>query len=112
MCESETIEMILKNLTEMNEKLDKLIQLKTDINEKSNSEKVSLDVMTLISLPDHLRTTAATLFELGTATADSVAEVTQKERAVESNYLNQLVRMGHVRKQRTGRKVYFSIREN
>lgn len=110
MIEKEIIEEILYNLREINAKLDKIIQ---NGNTPSSSDKVhpgeSLDVMMLLSLPDHLRTTATTLFEIGPATAEDIAEITRKERAVESNYLNQLVRMEHVEKYREGRKVYFHI---
>jgi hypothetical protein len=111
MLENEILEEILYNLREINNKMDKLL-----LNKDADplwSEKVkpsdSLDVMMLLSLPDHLRTTATTLFEIGPATAEDIAELTRKERAVESNYLNQLVRMEHVEKYRTGRKVYFQI---
>ena len=72
-----------------------------------------LDVMTLLSMPDHLRKTAMTLCRLGRATADQIAEQTKRARAVESAYLNQLVLMGYLKKERKGRKAYFFIdREN
>ena len=57
-----------------------------------------LDVMTLLSLPDHLRKTAVSLCKLEKATADEVAEQTKRARAVESGYLNQLVIMGYYEK--------------
>jgi len=68
-----------------------------------------LDVMTLLSLPDHLRKTATAVCKLGKATADEVADETGRTRAMESAYLNQLVRMGYLRKERVGRKVYFYV---
>lgn len=68
-----------------------------------------LDVMTLLSLPDHLRKTAVTLCKLDQATADQIAEQTKRARAVESGYLNQLVLMGYVKKERRGRKAYFYV---
>lgn len=68
-----------------------------------------LDVMTLLSLPDHLRKTAVALCKLDQATADEVAEQTKRARAVESGYLNQLVLMGYVKKERRGRKAYFYV---
>jgi len=68
-----------------------------------------LDVMTLLSLPDHLRKTAVTLCKLDQATADEVAGQTKRARAVESGYLNQLVLMGYVKKERRGRKAYFYV---
>ena len=69
----------------------------------------TLDVMTLLSLPDHLRKTASMVCEKGKTTADEVAKMTQKARAVESSYLNQLVRMGYLKKERKGRQVLFSV---
>ncbi|HEX68764.1 hypothetical protein CW707_01325 [Candidatus Bathyarchaeota archaeon] len=68
-----------------------------------------LDVMTLLSMPDHLRKTAMTVCRLGRATAEDVAEQTHRARAVESAYLNQLVIMGHLKKERVGRKAYFYV---
>ena len=110
MSESITLDNIYRKLKLIENKLDQLIQKKTT-SDIDPSMLDSLDVMTLLSLPDHLRTSAFTLFELKEATADEVSKVTNKERAVESNYLNQLVRMGYVEKFRTGRKVYFRINE-
>jgi len=69
----------------------------------------ALDVMTLLSLPDHLRKTATVTNNLGRAMADEIAEATTRARAVESGYLNQLVRMGYLKKEREGRKVFFSV---
>ncbi|MBA7685088.1 hypothetical protein ES703_93503 [subsurface metagenome] len=68
-----------------------------------------LDVMTLLSLPDHLRKTATVTGSLGRATADEISERTDRARAVESGYLNQLVRMGYLKKERDGRRVLFSV---
>ncbi|MBE0520101.1 hypothetical protein IBX35_03560 [Candidatus Bathyarchaeota archaeon] len=68
-----------------------------------------LDVMTLLSMPDHLRKTAMTVCRLGRATANEVAQQTRRARAVESGYLNQLVIMSHLKKERVGRKAYFYV---
>jgi len=71
-----------------------------------------LDIMTLLSLPDHLRKTALTIIKLGRAMAGDVAKETGRARAIESAYLNQLVRMEYVRRERVGKRVYFSVEEN
>jgi len=71
----------------------------------------ALDIMTLLSLPDHLRKTALTLIKLGRAMADDVAKATGRARAIESAYLNQLVRMEYVWRKRVGKRVYFSVEE-
>ena len=72
------------------------------------SEK-TLDAVMLLSLPDHLRKTALAVFELGKATASEVAQKTSRTRAIESSYLNQLIRMGSLRREKRGREVYFSL---
>ena len=69
----------------------------------------TLDVMTLLSLPDHLRKTASVVCEKGKTTADEISDMTKRARAVESGYLNQLVRMGYLKKERKGRQVLFSV---
>jgi predicted transcriptional regulator len=56
-----------------------------------------------------LRKTAVTLCKVGEGTAEEVADRTKRARAVESSYLNQLVRMGYLKKERRGRKAYFYV---
>lgn len=77
--------------------------------EVADLEDSPLDVVTLLSLPDHLRKTAMILCKEDEATAEQIAEKTGRARAVESGYLNQLHTMGYVNKKRKGRDVYFHI---
>jgi len=72
-------------------------------------EDMPLDVTTLLSLPDHLRKSALALATLREATATDLSKETGRVRAVESDYLNQLVSMGLVKKKRKGRDVYFYV---
>jgi response regulator of citrate/malate metabolism len=104
------LEKIRENLEILNEKIDVMIEIqKHGQREIPENLPEALDVMTLLSLPDHLRKTAVTLCKLGEATADEVAEQTKRARAVESGYLNQLVVMGYMKKERKGRKAYFCV---
>ena len=104
------LEKIKENLEKLNEKMEIIIEL-----QKRGRKGVQplpdapLDVMTLLSMPDHLRKTAMTVCRLGRATADEVAQQTHRARAVESGYLNQLVIMSHLKKERVGRKAYFYV---
>lgn len=111
----QVLEKIRENLERLNEKMEIMIELQKHSG-KSPQLPLSdtpLDVMTLLSMPDHLRKTAMTLCRLGRATADQIAEQTRRARAVESAYLNQLVLMGYMKKERKGRKAYFFVdREN
>ena len=104
------LEKIKENLEKLNEKMEIIIEL-----QKRGRKGVQplpdapLDVMTLLSMPDHLRKTAMTVCRLGRATADEVAQQTHRARAVESGYLNQLVIMSHLKNERVGRKAYFYV---
>ena len=71
-------------------------------------EGLTLTSSTLLSLPDHLRRTAIIVRELGEANAVQVAARSGRARAAESDYLNQLARMGLVKKKQRGRESYFS----
>lgn len=106
----QVLEKIRENLERLNEKMEIMIELQR--HGKKELQPISdapLDVMTLLSMPDHLRKTAMTLCRMGRATADEVAQQTQRARAVESAYLNQLVIMGYLKKERKGRKAYFCL---
>ena len=104
-----------QNMELVLEKLDKLIEI-----EKSSGSHISrpaitvpenlpIDITTLLSLPDHLRKSAIALSTLGEGTATDLSRETGRVRAVESDYLNQLVSMGLIKKKRKGRNVYFYL---
>jgi len=76
---------------------------------KRKRRKKTLNPSTLVSLPDHLRNTAVILCQLGEASAVEVAARSGKTRAAESDYLNQLVRMGLLKKKHKGRESYFMV---
>ncbi|MCW3974861.1 MAG: transcriptional regulator [Candidatus Bathyarchaeota archaeon] len=99
------------NLISLNSKIDNFIQTQEPEEKSISLEGIPLDVATLLSLPDHLRKTAMTICELKEATASDVAEKTGRVRAAESDYLNQLVSHGHIKKKRKGHDVYFYISE-
>ena len=102
------LEKIKENLERINDKMEVMIELqKHDKKELQAFPDASLDVMTLLSMPDHLRKTAMAICRCGRGTAQEVANQTSRARAVESAYLNQLVIMGYLKKERVGRKAYF-----
>lgn len=105
------LEKIQENLERLNEKMEIMIELQKHGRREIEplSSEAPLDVMTLLSMPDHLRKTAMTICRLGRATAEEVAKQTRRARAVESAYLNQLVVMGYLKKERKGRKAYFYV---
>jgi hypothetical protein len=108
------LEKIEESLEKLNEKMEVMIEIQK--NTGANNQRIMpalpdapLDVMTLLSMPDHLRKTAMTICRCGRATAEEISEQTERARAVESAYLNQLVIMGHLKKERKGRKAYFYV---
>lgn len=105
------LEKIKENLERLNEKIEVMIELQKH-GRKDLEQQIAdapLDVMTLLSMPDHLRKTAMAVCRLGRATADEISQQTHRARAVESSYVNQLVIMGHMKKERKGRKAYFYV---
>jgi hypothetical protein len=110
------LEKIEESLEKLNDKMEIMIEIQKNSNTNGNNQKASLslpdaslDVMTLLSMPDHLRKTAMAICRCGRATAEEISEQTKRARAVESAYLNQLVIMGYLKKERKGRKAYFFI---
>jgi len=105
------LEKIRENLERLNEKIEVMIELQKH-GRKDLEQQIAdapLDVMTLLSMPDHLRKTAMAVCRLGRATAEEISQQTHRARAVESSYVNQLVIMGHMKKERNGRKAYFYV---
>ena len=107
------LEKIEASLERLNDKMEVIIEIQKTGNDNPKSvpglPDASLDVMTLLSMPDHLRKTAMAICRSGRATAEEIAGQTSRARAVESAYLNQLVIMGYLKKERKGRKAYFYI---
>ena len=108
---SVVLDKIRENLERLNEKMEVMIEIQRTGNQKTvpTLPDASLDVMTLLSMPDHLRKTAMAICRCGRATAEEISEQTSRARAVESAYLNQLVIMGYLKKERKGRKAYFYV---
>jgi len=115
---SKTLLKLSRNLEALTSKVDLILASQSrivpvgTIKEKTAKNQIpseALDVMTLLSLPDHLRKTAVTICALRNATAADVARETGRARAVESNYLNQLVTMKYIQRERKGKKVYFYV---
>jgi hypothetical protein len=91
------LEKIEESLEKLNDKIEIMIELQKNGNANTNNPKAllplpdaSLDVMTLLSMPDHLRKTAMDICRCSRATAEEIADQTKRARAVESAYLNQL----------------------
>lgn len=72
-----------------------------------NPQPLEISESKLISLPDHLRRTYMTVVSKGECSAIQVSNLTGRCRAIESNYLNQLSRMGWLNKRRISKTTNF-----
>ena len=72
-----------------------------------NPQPLEISESKLISLPDHLRRTYMTVVSKGECSAIQVSNLTGRCRAIESNYLNQLSRMGWLNKRRVSKTTQF-----
>ncbi len=95
---------LLKDIKDILLKIDKRLE---NIENKINGRKEIADPIALLEMPDNLRATAMAMLELKEATAEEVAKITGRGRAIESHYLNTLVRMGFLKKKRVGRRVVY-----
>ena len=104
------LEKVKDNLEKLNQKMDVLIELRQASDHGIQKlPDAPLDVITLLNMPDHLRKTAISICRNGRATAEEISNQTNRARAMESAYLNQLVIMGYLKKSRKGKKTYFYI---
>ena len=63
----------------------------------------------LLTLPDNLRKTYLIVTSEGECCASRVSALTGRSRAIESSYLNQLVRMGWLTKRRSSKTLQFKV---
>ncbi|MGA3192929.1 MAG: hypothetical protein ABSD73_10530 [Candidatus Bathyarchaeia archaeon] len=89
------------------------IRYRLDDIEKSfsnwNPRPLKISPSELFLLPDHLRKTYMTVASKGECNSIRVSDLTGRCRALESSYLNQLVRMGWLTKRRGLKTMYFRV---
>lgn len=74
-----------------------------------NPQPLHISESDLLSLPDNLRKTYLIVASEGECSATQVSDLTGRSRAIESSYLNQLVRMGWLAKRRNSKTLHFYI---
>jgi len=85
------------------------VYTRIEIEPRSGFDQQNFVPGTFVSLSDHLRETMQAILTCGEATALKVSEKTGRSRAAESDYLNQLVDRGFLKKERRGRDVVFQV---
>lgn len=112
------IDQIATQLNTIEEKLDKITETTTnkpdensevEIEEQSDLDEDYLTPTDLLFEKNVISLSGTTLINFRIATASEIAKVTNRDRAVESLYLNDLWNRNKIRKLRIGRKTYFYI---
>jgi len=97
-----------ERLRRIEERLDALeIKVRGEGRRIDISSSTPVSVSDLLALPDSLRKTMLVVQDIGEGTANDVAKESGRTRNVETIYLNQLVRMGYLTRERKGRKIFF-----
>ena len=101
---------VLERIEQIEQRLNALEKVITLVDRTPQTSTFSsIKMEELLELPSSLQKTMLTLQELKDATASEVAQQTGRARSVENIYLNQLARLGHLNKERRGRKIYFGL---
>lgn len=97
------LDRIFQELVDIRRRLD-------DIERMFSSQRprpIQVSESMLLSLPDNLRKTYLIVASEGDCSATRVSDLTGRSRAIESSYLNQLVRMGWLTKSRNSKTLHF-----
>ena len=99
------LQQIFKEMIALRRRLDEIESNFSNL----KHQPVSVQESELIELPDHLRKTFMVIAKKGECDAMQVSNHTGRCRAIESNYLNQLSRMGWLDKRRISKVVNFRL---
>jgi DNA-binding transcriptional ArsR family regulator len=84
------------------------LERRVEVIESSFNPIVEDRVALYLTVPDSLRKSLFAVSALSKATADEVCVKTGRHRSIENKYLNELVRAGWLKRERIGKKVYYS----
>jgi ArsR family transcriptional regulator, lead/cadmium/zinc/bismuth-responsive transcriptional repressor len=97
------LDQIFKEIMNVRQRLDEIENSFSSWNPQPMQRSES----SFVTLPDHLRKTYVVVATKGECDAVQVSNHTGRCRAIESNYLNQLLRMGWLSKRRISKAVHF-----
>ena len=97
------LDQIFKEMMNVRQRLDKI----ENSFSSWNPQPLHVHESKLFTLPDHLRKTYVIVATKGECDAAQVSNQTGRCRAIESNYLNQLLRMGWLNERRISKAVHF-----
>jgi hypothetical protein len=97
------LDQILQELQNIRYRLDDIENMFS----KWNPQPLTVPESELFSLPDNLRKSYLIVVSKGECSATEVSNLTGRSRAIESSYLNQLVRMDRLTKRRNSKTLNF-----
>ncbi|MCX9085594.1 MAG: hypothetical protein OIN87_12445 [Candidatus Methanoperedens sp.] len=98
----------LNNKLKSFEKRLQSLERRVETIESSSNPIVEDKVALYLTVPDSLRKSLFAVSALTKATADEVCARTERHRSIENKYLNELVRAGWLKRERVGKKIYYS----
>jgi DNA-binding transcriptional ArsR family regulator len=97
----------------LNDLDDRLRQLESRVAEVElrSSPPVDDKMAMFLTVPDSIRKSLLAVSTLGSSTADEVSEITGRHRSIENKYLNELYRSGWLKRDRKGKKIFYSLKK-
>ncbi len=97
----------------LNDLDDRLRQLESRVAEVEirYSPPVDDKMAMFLTVPDSIRKSLIAVSTLGSCNADEVSEITGRHRSIENKYLNELYRSGWLKRDRKGKKIFYSLKK-
>jgi len=99
------LDRIFQELVDIRHRLDDIERMLSS----QRPQPLNVSESMLLSLPDNLRKTYLVVASEGECSATRVSDLSGRSRAIESSYLNQLVRMGWLMKRRSSKTLQFRM---
>lgn len=97
------LDRIFQELVDIRHRLDDIERMFSN----QRPQPLHISESMLLSLPDNLRKTYLIVASEGECSATRVSDLSGRSRAIESSYLNQLMRMGWLTKHRSSKTLQF-----
>lgn len=97
----------------LNDLDDRLRQLESRVLEVEMRSSPPMEdrIAIFLTVPDSIRKSLFAVSSLVSCTADDVSEVTGRHRSIENKYLNELYRSGWLKRDREGKKIFYSLKK-
>jgi hypothetical protein len=97
----------------LNDLDDRLRQLESRVIEVEMRSSPPIDdkMAMFLTVPDSIRKSLFAVSSLVLCTADEVSGITGRHRSIENKYLNELYRSGWLKRDRKGKKIFYSLKK-